>query len=159
MIDPPNKTNNFYCDHVRLLLTSYKKFVGNDLLAAGQDLQASEEIARQLFEAPLVVLSHNTLEDPIFNYANRKAMELFEMDWPAITQMPSRKSAEPMNRAERDRLLTAVKKHNFIDDYSGVRVSATGRRFHIPQATVWNLVDEEGIYRGQAATFAEWKFL
>ena len=29
----------------------------------------------------------------------------------------------------------------------------------IERATVWNLVDEEGIFRGQAATFAEWKNL
>jgi hypothetical protein len=44
----------------------------------------------------------------------------------------------------------------FIDDYSGVRVSSTGRRFLIERATVWNLVDARGAYRGQAAAFSDW---
>jgi hypothetical protein len=40
-----------------------------------------------------------------------------------------------------------------------VRVSASGRRFRISGATVWNLVDEQGWRRGQAAAFAEWQYL
>ena len=32
----------------------------------------------------------------------------------------------------------------FIDDYTGVRISASGRRFRIDKAVVWNLVDQEG---------------
>jgi hypothetical protein len=64
-----------------------------------------------------------------------------------------------MNRLERERLLTAVAKHNFIADYAGVRITATGRRFHIPKAIVWNVIDRDGTYHGQAATFRAWKFL
>ena len=29
-------------------------------------------------------------------------------------------------------------------------------RFRIERATVWNVVDAGGVYRGQAATFSEW---
>jgi hypothetical protein len=53
-------------------------------------------------------------------------------------------------------LLERVRDHGFIDDYAGVRVSATGRRFRIERAVVWNLLDEAGRLHGQAATFAHW---
>ncbi|WP_295386086.1 MEKHLA domain-containing protein [uncultured Thiodictyon sp.] len=46
-----------------------------------------------------------------------------------------------------------------INDYSGVRVAASGRRFMIENACVWNLADAGGGYRGQAATFAHWRYL
>ena len=161
MAEPPTPANAFHAKHVRLLAQSYRKFVGRSLLevsATPADSQAGEAFAKAIFEAPFVVLSHNTDPDPIFNYANLAAMKLFEMDWQTITTTPSRESAEPVNRAERDRLLTAVTAHNFIDDYSGVRISSSGRRFFIPKAIVWNVVNENGEYRGQAATFADWDF-
>lgn len=166
MILPPNQSNDFLVDHVWLLKQSYERFVGRPFVDVGKsefapaDLTLSrKQFAEHIFEAPFVVLSHDTNDDPVFNYANRAAMQLFEMDWTTITNLPSRKSAEPMNQADRDRLLAAVTSQNYIDDYSGVRISSTGRRFYIPQATVWNLVDETGTYRGQAATFAAWEFL
>jgi len=52
-----------------------------------------------------------------------------------------------------------VRENGFIDDYSGIRISSTGRRFHIRQAIVWNVLDEDGRYAGQAATFSSWEFL
>jgi len=66
---------------------------------------------------------------------------------------------EAPNREERARLLAAVTARGFIDDYSGIRISKTGRRFRIAQATVWNLLDEHGRYAGQAAMFSRWEFL
>ena len=47
----------------------------------------------------------------------------------------------------------------YIDDYSGVRISRTGRRFLIERATVWNLTDDRDQLCGQAATFHEWRYL
>jgi hypothetical protein len=38
-------------------------------------------------------------------------------------------------------------------------VSASGRRFLVRQATVWNLIDPEGLPCGQAASFAEWQWI
>ncbi len=70
--------------------------------------------------------------------------------------MPSRLSTEPMLREERQTLLDRVARAGFIDDYSGIRISATGRRFRIEQATVWTLIDEQGAVHGQAATFDRW---
>jgi len=47
----------------------------------------------------------------------------------------------------------------FIDDYAGIRISKSGRRFKISRATVWNLISEDGQPCGQAAMFTQWKFL
>jgi hypothetical protein len=73
--------------------------------------------------------------------------------------MPSRLSAETPDRAARARLLDAVSRQGFIADYAGVRVAASGRRFRIERATVWNLVDAAGAAQGQAAAFADWTAL
>jgi len=70
--------------------------------------------------------------------------------------MPSRLSAEPLAREERARLLAAVTARGFVDDYAGVRISRTGRRFRIERATVWNLADPAGLRLGQAAAFDRW---
>ena len=63
------------------------------------------------------------------------------------------------DRRERARLLDAVRTQGLIDDYTGIRISASGRRFRIDRATVWNLVDQDGRYRGQAACFDAWIFI
>ena len=56
-------------------------------------------------------------------------------------------------------MLAQAAARGFIDDYRGVRISAKGRRFLVRQALVWNVVDEAGRRRGQAATFSEWTHL
>ena len=72
--------------------------------------------------------------------------------------MSSRLTAEAPDRAERARRLAEVAARGFIDDYAGVRISRTGQRFRIGQATVWNLTDDQGRLGGQAATFREWRY-
>jgi hypothetical protein len=116
-------------------------------------------LAKNVFEAPFVLVSHGTEADPILNYGNAAALQLWEMSWEELTHTPSRLTAEAPNREARARLLAAVTANGFIDDYSGVRISKNGRRFRIAQATVWNLLDERGNYAGQAAMFARWEFL
>ncbi len=155
-IREPDKSNGFLADHARLLIASYRHWTGRDLVDA--ELPPAGQ-ARALYEAPFVVASHGTGSDPVFNYANRAALALFEADWNGFTSMPSRLSAEPMARAERDKLLARVTEHGFIDDYSGVRVTTRGRRFRIARATVWNVIDARGAHRGQAVAFRDWEFL
>ena len=106
-----------------------------------------------------MLVAHGTEADPVLNYGNAAALALWEMSWVELTQTPSRLTAEAPNREERSRLLAAVTANGFIDDYSGIRISKTGRRFRIAQATVWNLLDERGKYSGQAAMFSRWEFL
>jgi MEKHLA domain len=56
-------------------------------------------------------------------------------------------------------MLEGVRERGYIEGYRGIRVSKTGRRFLIDDVTVWNVIDPDGIYRGQAATYANWRFL
>ena len=152
--EEPGPNNNYLANHVALLLGSLKAVTGRDLI----DPQAEPlETARQLYEAPFFVASHDTLGDPILTYGNRIAQDLFEMSWEEFTATPSRYTAEAPNREERARLLAEVTKNRFIDNYSGIRISSTGKRFRIKQATVWNLMDPNGNNAGQAATFSHWE--
>ncbi len=155
-MDYPSQENDFLGEHAQLLGTSYRHFLGKDL-SVGQHSQ--KQFAQYLFHAPFAAVSHDTSADPIFNYGNLTALKLFEMDWAEFTQLPSRLSAEPVNQAERERLLAQVTKHGYIDNYQGVRISKTGKRFLIKNAVVWNLVDEQGGYCGQAACFGKWQDL
>ena len=93
------------------------------------------------------------------NYGNAAALALWEMPWAELKRTPSRLTAEAPDRDERTRLLETVKTRGFIDDYSGIRISKTGRRFKISRATVWNLISETGRPCGQAAMFSHWEFL
>ncbi len=152
----PTLTNLYQLEHIQLLNNSYQKLLSKNLLA---NAVSDKELAYQLFHAPFALVSHNTAIEPIFNYANLKALELFELNWEAFTQLPSKLSAEPVNQAEREQLLAQVTQNGFIDHYAGVRISSTGKRFMIKNAVVWNLVDDDNNYRGQAACFAEWEWL
>ena len=115
--------------------------------------------AEAVFDADFAVLSSGLEADPLFNYANRTALGLFELDWPRLLATPARESAEAENQAKREQLMQHVRDRGFIEDYTGVRVAAGGRRFMIEGATVWNVVDDDGRYYGQAATFSRWRDL
>ena len=142
----------------QMVARSLKHWTGRELLADSEP-GALVELAEKIFHAPFVLVSHGTQADPILNYGNAAALALWEMSWAELTRTPSRLTAEAPNREERARLLAAVTANGFIDDYSGIRISKTGRRFRIAQATVWNLLDERGICSGQAAMFSRWEFL
>lgn len=142
--------------HVALLRFSFQRLTRNELLSPA--LNAEQAVA-ELQHAPFAVVSHGVEADPIFNYANQKALDLFEMQWKDFVQLPSRLSAEEMERGARARLLERVTRYGFVDDYAGVRISSSGRRFIVRNATVWNLLDEGGLYRGQAALLKDWEYL
>jgi hypothetical protein len=152
----PSPANRYQVDHAERLRRSFHALTGRDLLDPALSPEAAAEA---LFHAPFVVLSHDAAPDPILTYGNRIALELFELSWEELIQMPSRYPAEAPDRAERARLLAQVAALGFIDDYAGVRISHTGRRFLIQRATVWNLTDDQGRRCGQAATFREWRYV
>ena len=138
------------------LLDSYRHCVGRELMerAGGSEAQACA-----LFTASMVVVSHGTQADPILNYGSQLALTLWEMTWEQLVQTPSRLTAEPVNRAERERMLERARTQGYIDNYQGIRITRSGRRFLIEQAVVWNVVDPAGRRQGQAATFSRWTFL
>ena len=136
-----------------LLAQSHLRLTGRPLVDDDADPAAA------LWAAPVVIVAHDTAPDPIFFFGNARALALFETTAEDFTAMPSRLSAEAELREERARLMARVTRDGFIDDYSGIRISATGRRFRIHRATVWNLVDPAGRLHGQAAAFADWTML
>lgn len=134
-------------DRIALIAKSFARLFGRPLVDAHTDPVGA------LWEAPRAILAHGTQPDPIFFFGNRYALEAFECDVADFLRMPSRLSAEAPLREERQALLDRVTREGFIEDYSGIRITATGRRFPIENAIVWNLVEKDGKYAGQAATF------
>ena len=139
---------------IRWLLDSYAFWLKRELIDRKGTLEEQRE---RLFVAPFVVASHTKADDPILNYGNRQALELWEGTWEEFAGIPSRLTAEPVNQPERARMLEQVATHGFITDYQGIRISRTGRRFLVKQATVWNILDDRGTIQGQAATFSHWR--
>ncbi|AEG02862.1 MEKHLA domain-containing protein [Methylomonas methanica] len=151
----PSEANDFYRDHIALLVDSYE----NLLQRRFTENTDADTLGQKLFTAEFALLSHNTDPDPLFNYANQKAMDLFELSWDELIGMPSRLSVEPENHQARERLMAKVTATGFVENYTGIRVSKTGRRFRIDNAVIWNLYGRQGEYQGQAAYFSDWVYL
>ncbi len=129
---------------------SYQQLVGTPLVPAGAS-------PRWLYEeAPFCVLAHDSQADPCFIYANKAAQACFEYAWEEFVGLPSRLSAGPAERADRQRLLDQVASQGYASNYRGLRVSKTSRRFWIEDGTVWQLIDAAGLVHGQAAVFGTW---
>ena len=143
-------------DWSQILLDSFHHFLGYQLIP--RDVSKKSQ-AQALFEASFVVASHGIQEDPILNYGNKMALQLWFMTWEEFTETPSRLTAEPINREKRQIILQQVAQQGYIDNYSGVRISSTGTRFLIEKTIIWNLVNSSGNKCGQAATFAHWTML
>lgn len=141
--------------HSLRLLRSFEYWTGRSLLDVNGSAQ---EIAQAMFAAPFALVSHGTEPDPIFNYGNRKALELWELSWQDFTKMPSRKTAEEVVQQERSRLLAETASKGF-SNFSGVRISSTGKRFYIKDGILWNLLDENDRYYGQAAVYCNYEFM
>ncbi|MBC2665921.1 MEKHLA domain-containing protein [Novosphingobium flavum] len=135
---------------IALIAESHARLLGRPLVGPGGD------VVRALWEAPIVIVAHGTEADPLFFFGNAAALARFACPVERFVGLPSRFSAEAPLREERQALLERVSRDGFIADYAGVRIAATGARFRIEQATVWNLVDAEGTVRGQAAAFDRW---
>lgn len=149
-------TTEFAVQQTLCMARSLMRWTGRELWPGTID---PLELAAKVYEAPFVLVAHGGEADPVLNYGNRAALGLWEMTWEEFTCTPSRLTAEAPNREERARLLETVTRRGFIDDYSGVRISRTGRRFRIARATVWNLINENNQPCGQAARFDRWEFL
>ncbi|KAJ1636281.1 MEKHLA domain-containing protein [Pavlovales sp. CCMP2436] len=147
----PSAANAYLLEHARLLNGSLLRLTGRSFLPTDPTADDARLLAAN---AELVVVSHGVdAPEPVFNYATRAGLELWEIEWDALVCLPSSKSAEQVERSERLKLLDEVRANGFIADYTGIRVSAKGRRFMISNALVWDVRDEAGVLRGQACTF------
>jgi MEKHLA domain len=142
--------------HSQLLCASFRHWSGESLVSP--ELSALDQ-AQALFRTKFAVLSHGLEADPILNYGNQVALDLWQLDWQQFTQMPSRFTAEPLERQERDRLLQQAADQGYITGYRGIRIANNGQRFEIANAQIWDLLSADGQKRGQAARFDRWQFL
>jgi PAS domain-containing protein len=144
--------------HVRRILTSYRHWFGHDLIPGALGLSA-DAMAEAAYHAPRTLLSHGKQTDPVLNYGNAATLALWGYSWDELTATPSRLTAEPMERSERQRFLEQVRTQGHVADYRGIRIAKNGQRFWIEQAAVWNVLDEHGEHIGQAASFDTWKLI
>jgi len=135
-----------------LLLDSHRRLFDRPLLRS----KGIRLAAQELFVLDQVVLCHDGSEDPCFLYANRAALQLFSRSWDEMVGLPSRLSAAASQRLNRRQLLERVRRNQTISNYCGERMDSNGRRFRFRGARLWNLVDAEQHYRGQAACFSDW---
>ena len=143
----PHLNTAFYQQHALNLCFSYQQLFNKPLVQPDNN----GYLIQQLFNAPFALLSHGLEDDPIFNFGNAAALKLFEYSWDEFIQLPSRLSAKTVDQSERQRLLDAVSQQGYIDNYAGIRIAASGREFLIENAVVWNVIDKDGRYCGQAA--------
>jgi hypothetical protein len=144
----------------RLLAHSFRRFTGKDIVPDAAKRE-DKNLAQALYMADVAIVAHGAEADPVFCYGNACALGLWEMDWQDFTQLPSRLSAQADTsiQADRDALLRKALQNGWVDDYTGVRISRTGRRFRISDTLLWNLTDEQGRRHGQAAYIRNWHYL
>ncbi|WP_158896528.1 MULTISPECIES: MEKHLA domain-containing protein [unclassified Pseudomonas] len=135
-----------------LLEASYRHWLGQPLPRPAGLLAA--DVPAWLHErAPYALLAHGTEGDPLFCYANGQALICFGYPRAEFIGMPSRFSASPKDRDERQRLMEAVGRQGYACGYEGWRVDKAGEAFRIHAGVVWNLLDVDGQRLGQAALF------
>lgn len=137
----------------KIILETYYKIKGAALFDTGY---SDEYKSYLLYHAPFVVVSHGTEADPVFNYANMTAQQLWKIDWQDFVKLPSKYSAEAERMEDRQKLLDTAAKQGYVDHYRGIRISSQGNRFAIENALLCNLADAAGQRVGQAALFRNW---
>ncbi|GAC1038041.1 MEKHLA domain-containing protein [Pseudomonas sp. No.117] len=135
-----------------LLEASYRHWLGQSL-PRPPGLPQAEALTWLHERAPYALLAHGNESDPLFCYANEQASRCFGYPHAEFIGMPSRFSASPKDRDERQRLMEAVGRQGYASGYEGWRVDKAGEAFQIHAGVVWNLIDVEGARLGQAALF------
>jgi MEKHLA domain len=121
----PSPENNYHREHVLIMLENLKRWTGRDLIAEyGFSL---DTLGLQVFEADFYLLNHNNAADPVLTYGNKQVLKLWEVSWEELINMHSRETAKPTDRAARSAIMEQVKADNYIDGYSGTRISKTGK--------------------------------
>lgn len=139
-----------------MITQSYKKQYDEFLMEVSFDT-----LAEAMYIAPFACLAHNKFEegvdDPVFTYANRAALQLFEGTWDSMIGLPSRNSADAEAQEERNQLLEVAATGGSIQDYSGWRVSMSGKRFKLKDVKLFNVTELDGTLWGQAAVFKQYE--
>eukprot|EP00882_Tetradesmus_deserticola_P009361 GHRQ01009880.1.p1 GENE.GHRQ01009880.1~~GHRQ01009880.1.p1 ORF type:complete len:360 (+),score=147.76 GHRQ01009880.1:56-1081(+) len=139
-----------------MICQSYKKQYNEFLMEVSFDT-----LAEAMYIAPFACLAHNKfeegVEDPVFTYANKASLELFERTWDQMIGMPSRNSAEAAAQEDRTQVLEAAATGGSVQDYSGWRISKSGKRFRVKDLKLFNVTELDGTLWGQAAVFNQYE--
>ena len=156
------KQNNVSLDnmdkigHVKILLDSFEKLVQKQIIVRTGDPTKDLKLIE---EGAFVLVSHNGEEDPILNYGNQFALDLWELNWDDFIKTPSRKTAEIDLRTRREEVLKIAMIKGFYDEYEGIRISSKGKRFRIKNAIIWNVLNKHNGRIGQAAYFTNIEYI
>src|SRR6476659_4618299 len=88
--------------HCKLIEKNYKFWTGKELFEGRLN---ELELSEKMYNAPFVILSHGIQADPIYNYVNLKAQQLWEYTWDEMIKLPSRRSAGTNETAQRLELI------------------------------------------------------
>ena len=69
---------DFVITHTQRLARSLKHYTRRELLPGNL---SPAELAKKIFRAPFVLVSHGTEADPVLNYGNASALALWEISW------------------------------------------------------------------------------
>ena len=151
----PAPGNSHHSGFLAKVAAAFTRVTGGDLIAeAGLD---PADLGRSVWEGRFALLTHDT--SAILNYANRFALDLWEMDWETMIRTPSRDTAPEEDRAARAVIMAEVARSGYTRSYTGRRVSRGGKFFLIENATVFTLTDEKGAGFGTGAFFKSVKYL
>ena len=148
------------CELAAAIARSYLRLTGENLVTdLDADSTSDGEICAAMYTSADPLLCHDGTSDPLFNYANRAAQELFELTWDQFVGMPSRLSAGPGAQAERNQLISEATESGYYTGYSGIRVSHSGREFEIQDAVLWRVTDEKERVLGLACRIPRWHYV
>ena len=151
----PAGDNEYHTAFLARVVDSFTRVTGGSL---GLDVH-DKTLGRRIYSADFALLTHRGDAQATLNYGNALALKLWDCDWARFTALPSRATAPQEASLARDDLMARVARDNFVTDYSGKRISATGRLFLIRNVTVWRLLDEPANAFGVAATFRDYEYL
>lgn len=151
---------------LELIARSYKQFTNKDLsniddldsvIAAHSNIK---NLIKKISENNSIVNECFDLSaDPIFIYGNNAALKLWELSFEEFTKFSSRNTANLDQQSSRNSLLQEVLDKGFIENYSGIRVSKSGKKFMIENAMVFQVYDLQDHNIAQAVLFANWKYI
>eukprot|EP00271_Cylindrocystis_brebissonii_P002248 TRINITY_DN12699_c0_g1_i1.p1 TRINITY_DN12699_c0_g1~~TRINITY_DN12699_c0_g1_i1.p1 ORF type:complete len:256 (-),score=42.92 TRINITY_DN12699_c0_g1_i1:548-1315(-) len=135
--------------HSLAVIDSYFRATGKPIFPSSVEISVA---AKALWELPRVVVTQGTEEDPLYNYGNKAALDLFEMDWPTFTSSVARKWAPEEEQTAHSELVKSAVQG--VQDIGGlVRVTSSGQTFKISQGAWWALTTLDGEPFGQGAVF------
>ena len=89
-----------------------------------------------------VLISHNTEDDPIYNFGNVACLRAFVRSWEELCITPSRESVvvRSVDEKLRNELMSKVTSDGFVEGATGIRVTGDGKFIRLIDAVVSNII-------------------